>query len=240
MVLICALSYIICVLLSQTWQSLCSLTLVGFFGLMLVKVRLAKVLSDIGKAWLLLVSTFTIHWFISSHYLGLNEGKFIYFLNYEQGLIALRFSARFALILGVVSCLSRLHDLQRYGRSIGRILSKSPIGKHFLSKVELTATLALRMVPFIQNQYYRLNLALEARGEKFSSNSIGSMRRLNRLLFPLMVQSIRRADRTAIALQARGYDPVIVRSSYRQSISAFSSWLIAFGFVSFSVLPILI
>jgi len=227
LVILCAMCFMTGLLLSHRWLGLCSLAILGLIGLFFLRIRPSDVLSDISRAWLFLELTFLIHWFVNSHYLVNNGGKLINYFSLDQGLIALSFTFRFALILAVMSALNRLYDMQRYGRSIGRILSRAPIGKRFLANIELIATLALRMIPFIQNQFSKLGLALEARGEKYSSNNRGKLQKLRRLMFPLMVHSIRRADRTAIALQARGYDSMVQRTYFRNSKMTFRSCILA-------------
>lgn len=161
------------------------------------------------------------------------------YFNPDAGLIAARFTIRFAMILAVASALNRLHDMQRYGRSLGLMFSKLPIGKRTISKIELTATLAVRMIPFIQRQFSLLILAAEARGEKSQNSLLGGFKRYRRLTLPLIIQSLRRADRTALALQARGYNPEVIRTSFRQSKITSSAIIYACLFMLLSVLSIL-
>jgi energy-coupling factor transporter transmembrane protein EcfT len=46
------------------------------------------------------------------------------------------------------------------------------------------------------------------------SGRLGRLRVLEKQLFPLLVSAFRRADQTALALLARGYDPAIPRTQF--------------------------
>ena len=240
LVLLCAVCYLVCVFLSRSWAGLLSLTVIGVVTQLLLGIKLRELLCDLRQSWLLLLLTCVVHWAINSHYLGSNDDKLIYYFSIDQAEVSIRFTLRLALILTVLGSLSRLHEMQRYGRSFGRIFSFLPFGARFFSRIELIATLSLRMIPFIQQQYSRLDLGLEARGEKKTQGLLGQILRLKRLLFPLMVQSIRRADKTAIALQVRGYDPAVERTLFHEFTVTRNAQLLALIFVVISAVTLFI
>jgi energy-coupling factor transporter transmembrane protein EcfT len=43
-------------------------------------------------------------------------------------------------------------------------------------------------------------------------------------MYPLMINAFRRADHVAVALQARGYDPAVVRTNYSYRRMSFGEW----------------
>jgi energy-coupling factor transporter transmembrane protein EcfT len=172
--------------------------------------------------------------------LGINDEKLINYFSISQAGISLRFTMRFALLLSVFASLNRLHDMQRYGRVIGLTLSKLPFGTRLFSQIELIATLALRMIPFIQKQHFLLNLAIKARGEKTAPGLKGQLFRLRKLMFPLITQSLYRADRTAIALQVRGYDPTVKRTMFHESTISSRAIITGSGFILLVCLTVFI
>jgi energy-coupling factor transport system permease protein len=75
--------------------------------------------------------------------------------------------------------------------------------------------LALQFVPFLEQENGRLQLALTARGVKVGRGLAEKIRGWRKIMFPLLVNAFRRADQVSIAIQARGYDPNIQRTSLK-------------------------
>jgi energy-coupling factor transporter transmembrane protein EcfT len=202
-------------------------------------VRPGCIIRDLSRGWLLFTLTFFIHWIINSQFLGTKGDSTIFYLRSSQVLIAMRFTLRFALIIATISALNRLHDMQRYGKAIGRLFAKSPIGRSTFAQLELAATLALRMIPFVQRQYHQLELALAARGKR-TPPYFARLHNSRRLMFPLVVESLHRADRAALALQARGYDPAVARTYYHSAERTLRQELIGFAVCSASLVTLLL
>jgi energy-coupling factor transporter transmembrane protein EcfT len=213
------------------------LATIGLIGSGIAGVRILGVARDISRVWLLLGLTFLIHWIINSQFMGTKDNNTIFYLSSKQAIPAARFTIRFAIIIATMSTLNRLHDMQRYGKVIGRLFARSPIGRSTLAQFELMATLALRMIPFVQQQYQQLNLTLEARGER-TPPRFGKFSKFRRLMYPLVVASLYRADRAALALQARGYNPAIVRTCYRPAAMTVKSALFGVAFCLLSLLTL--
>jgi energy-coupling factor transporter transmembrane protein EcfT len=118
-------------------------------------------------------------------------------------------------MLLTVALFFRLHPPQRYGQAVGGLFSRLPFGRRTLAQAELAGTLALRFVPFVSHEATRLRMALAARGESFKGGRLSRLFAARKLLFPLMVSTLRRADHVADALAVRGYDPLVVKTSLR-------------------------
>lgn len=166
------------------------------------------------RAWPLLLITFVLHAVISSRNVGVftNAAEAGFPLGQGMGTAAL-FTARLALMLLTVAVVFRLHPAQRYGQAVGGLFSRLPFGRRTLGQAELAGTLALRFVPFVGQEAARLKMALAARGETFAGNRPARLLAMRKLLFPLMVSALRRADHVADALTVRGYDPAVIKSS---------------------------
>ena len=105
--------------------------------------------------------------------------------------------------------------MQRYGQAVGRLFAHLPFGRRTLAQAELAGTLALRFVPFVGQEAARLRMALTARGEALPKTRWARILGVRKLLFPLMVSALRRADHVADALTVRGYDPSVVKTDLR-------------------------
>tara|TARA_Y100000588_G_scaffold7100_3_gene8383 strand:- start:4375 stop:5220 length:846 start_codon:yes stop_codon:yes gene_type:complete len=82
-------------------------------------------------------------------------------------------------------------------------------------ELALTGTIALRFIPYLTDEAGRIYNAQRARGADFSGSLINRARRLVPLLVPLFVAAYARADRLAVAMEARGYAGGRGRTRYR-------------------------
>lgn len=77
-----------------------------------------------------------------------------------------------------------------------------------VGEIALTTGLALTLIPTVAGEARRITLAREARCARLHSGSL--YRRLSNyrdVLIPLVVATLRRADRLAVAMENRGYRP---------------------------------
>ncbi|MFB6366707.1 energy-coupling factor transporter transmembrane component T family protein [Paenibacillus elgii] len=73
---------------------------------------------------------------------------------------------------------------------------------------------ALRLVPMVAAEYRTLQMALKVRGVKMRKGVIGWIDTLKRHSIPLLAQSIRRAQRIAVAMEAKRFSSVVKRTYY--------------------------
>ncbi|MBE3595383.1 MAG: energy-coupling factor transporter transmembrane protein EcfT [Candidatus Carbobacillus altaicus] len=80
----------------------------------------------------------------------------------------------------------------------------------------LMLTIALRFIPTMLDELLLIMKAQMARGADFTSKRLRvRLEALLTLIIPLFVLSFRRADRLALAMEARGYDPSREPTSWR-------------------------
>ncbi|SDI08140.1 energy-coupling factor transporter transmembrane component T family protein [Paenibacillus naphthalenovorans] len=73
---------------------------------------------------------------------------------------------------------------------------------------------AMRLLPMVASEYRTLQMALKVRGVKRAKGIRGWMESLNRYAIPLLAQSIRRAQRIAVAMEAKRFSSAKRRSYY--------------------------
>lgn len=73
---------------------------------------------------------------------------------------------------------------------------------------------ALRLLPMVASEYRTLQMALKVRGVKRAKGGRGWVESLKRYAIPLLAQSIRRAQRIAVAMEARRFSSVKERTYY--------------------------
>ncbi len=85
-----------------------------------------------------------------------------------------------------------------------------------VAELALMVSIALRFIPVLVDEAERLRKAQVSRGADFSGHPIRRARSLVPLLIPLFVSAFERADRLALAMESRCYQPGAPRTHYHQ------------------------
>lgn len=86
-----------------------------------------------------------------------------------------------------------------------------------VNQITLMLSIALRFIPTIMDEATKITNAQRSRGMNFNEgNLFNRLKHLVPILIPLFVNSFKRAEELATAMEARGYDPDQPRTHYRQ------------------------
>lgn len=89
------------------------------------------------------------------------------------------------------------------------------------------ALAAYRFLPLLQTEFETIRLAHRLRGVGRARGPSGWLREQSRLAIPLLANAIRRAERVALAMDARGFSSHRPRSHYRRvALEAVDGWLV--------------
>jgi len=103
---------------------------------------------------------------------------------------------------------------------------------HVPARFAYPALAAYRFLPLLQSEFETIRLAHRLRGIGRSRGVRGWLREQSRLALPLLANAIRRAERVALAMDARGFSSRRPRSAYRVvPFVAADGWLIGAAFV---------
>jgi energy-coupling factor transport system permease protein len=84
-------------------------------------------------------------------------------------------------------------------------------------EVAMTMSIALRFIPTLLEETYRIMKAQASRGVDFIQGKIKEkIRAIVSLIVPLFISAFQRSEELANAMEARGYDPSAKRTRYRQ------------------------
>ena len=84
-------------------------------------------------------------------------------------------------------------------------------------QLSMIMSIALRFIPTLMDELDKIILAQKSRGSELSSG--GLMTRIKAfipLMIPLFISAFQRAEELAIAMEVRGYDANVNRTSYRK------------------------
>ena len=103
-------------------------------------------------------------------------------------------------------------------------------------QLSMIMSIALRFIPTLMDELDKIILAQKSRGSELSSG--GLMTRIKAfipLMIPLFISTFQRAEELAIAMEVRGYDANVNRTSYRKL-----QWHIGDTMCLISIIPIAI
>ncbi|MBB1079727.1 energy-coupling factor transporter transmembrane protein EcfT [Limosilactobacillus sp. STM2_1] len=179
------------VAVKQYWQGIKPL-----FLIILITVAFQILFSSGGKTYW--------HWGIMAiTYDGLINSLIIFY--------------RFIVIITASTVLTATTPTFQIADALAWIMKPLKIIKVPVNQITLMLSIALRFVPTIMDETSKIMKAQRARGMNFNDgNILTRIKHLVPILIPLFVNSFKRAEELATAMEARGYDPNAVRTHYRQ------------------------
>lgn len=120
---------------------------------------------------------------------------------------------------------------------------KKVVNVHILS---MTISIALRFIPTILDETYRIMKAQASRGVDFVHGKLKEKAlAVTSLIIPLFISAFARSDDLANAMEARSYDPYAKRTRYRKlkwntkdTIMLSLNLLLLIGFITFAILKV--
>ncbi|WP_244834383.1 energy-coupling factor transporter transmembrane component T [Clostridium sp. BJN0001] len=169
------------------------------------KIPFKIIFNGMKPIFLLVVLTAVLNIFMIK---GVNEvplWKWGFLSIYPEGLRVAAFMAiRLVLLIVGTSILTLTTSPIQLTDGIEILLR--PIGKEMAHELAMMMTIALRFIPTLMDETDKIMKAQKARGADFETGGlIKKAKSLVPLLVPLFINSFRRADELAIAMEARGY-----------------------------------
>jgi energy-coupling factor transport system permease protein len=99
---------------------------------------------------------------------------------------------------------------------------------HLPARFAYPALAAYRFLPLLQTEFDTIRLAHRLRGVGRTRGPLGWLREQTRLAIPLLANAIRRAERVALAMDARGFSGRRSRTHFRRiAFEPVDGWLVA-------------
>lgn len=196
---------IISVFLCKSFAAFALITVFNISVILLSKIRFITVLKALKPIIFLVIFTALINIFLTAgeHYIF--NWKFIK-ISYEGVISAIMMAFRITLLVTFTSLLTFTTSPIRLTDGIESMLkpfSKIGIPSHELA---MMMTIALRFIPTLLEETDKIIMAQKSRGADFESgNLIRRAKALVPVLVPLFINSFRRADELATAMECRCY-----------------------------------
>jgi len=117
------------------------------------------------------------------------------------------FSLRIFLLMWAASLFGWVTSPVALGDSLERVFGFLKLIKIPPRDVSMVVLLAMRFVPTMIDDAIKIRWAQLARGGKVEGSLIARLRQIVPMIIPLFIVAFRRADKLALALEMRGYDP---------------------------------
>ncbi|WP_313802135.1 energy-coupling factor transporter transmembrane protein EcfT [Cytobacillus sp.] len=182
----------------------------------LSKVPLRFIISGLKPVLLLVLFTLLLHLFLTK------EGELLFqagwFSIYEEGLRqGIFISLRFFLLILMTSILTLTTTPIEITDGLESLLHPLNKVKFPVHELALMMSISLRFIPTLMQETDKIMKAQTARGVDFTSGPIKDrVKAIIPLLIPLFVNSFKRAEELATAMEARGYKGGEGRTKYRQ------------------------
>jgi energy-coupling factor transport system permease protein len=130
-------------------------------------------------------------------------------------------SLRLFLLVMAASLFTLTTPIMSAAMAIEKLLSPLSYIKVPTAEIGLMLALSFRFIPILLEESERLTMAQKARGREIAvKGRLERTKDLLALIIPILVNTFKRADNIAIAMELRGYKPGAVRTSlYRMEIS---------------------
>jgi energy-coupling factor transport system permease protein len=203
--------------------------LLGVFTLIMLglsKIPIPFLYAGLKPVLYLIVFTLILHLFLTK------EGEILFKLGwieiYEEGVRqGIFISLRFFYLILVTSLLTLTTTPIEITDGLETLLEPLKKIKFPVYEMALMMSISLRFIPTLMQETDKIMKAQMARGVEFSSGPIKDrLRAIVPLLIPLFVNSFKRAEELAIAMEARGYRGGEGRTKYRQLIWTYIDTLI--------------
>lgn len=208
--------FIIFIFLANSLYAFLFVAAVSLLGIVLSRIPLIYVLKGLKPALWIIALTVVLQIFTNKEGPVLFSWKFIEI--HEKGLIDAAFvSARIILLMMSASLLTLTTSPIQLTDGLESLFSPLRRFKFPAHELALMMSISLRFIPTLLEETDKIAKAQMSRGASFSSGSI--IQRINGiipLIVPLFVQSFRRAEELAFAMEARGYRGGEGRTKYRQ------------------------
>jgi energy-coupling factor transport system permease protein len=208
--------FIIFIFIANTPGAFLFVAAVTLLGIVLSRIPVIYVLRGLKPALWIIVLTVVLQIFANKEGPLLFSWKFLEI--HEAGLTQAAFvSARIILLMMSASLLTLTTSPIQLTDGLESLFSPLRRFGFPAHELALMMSISLRFIPTLLEETDKIAKAQMSRGASFSSGSI--VKRINGILplvVPLFVQSFRRAEDLAFAMEARGYRGGEGRTKYRQ------------------------
>ncbi|MBO1198054.1 energy-coupling factor transporter transmembrane protein EcfT [Staphylococcus simiae] len=196
------------------------ITYLWLFALILLFMKLAKIqfwflIKGLTPIFVFLIFTFLMHVFFTKG--GQVLVQWHSFTIETAGIVeGIYISLRLIAIVMVATLMTLSTSPIDLTDAFDKLLTPLKWIKIPVHQLSMIMSIALRFIPTLMDELDKIILAQKSRGSEISSGNITTrIKAFIPLLVPLFISAFQRAEELAIAMEVRGYDANVKRTSYR-------------------------
>lgn len=203
-------------------------SIVGWFGyglflfIILILYKAAKlkfkmIFNSLKPMWFMLIFLFVVNIFVYKEGILLLPKWWIFEIHLDAILQTLKIFLRLLLLIMLSTLFTATTKPLDITIAIDDLFAWLKVFKVNVSILSMTISLALRFIPTILDETYKIMKAQSSRGVDFKNGKLKEkIVAITSLIIPLFISAISRSDELANALTARNYNPLATRSKYRK------------------------
>ena len=202
--------------------------IVGWFGyglflfIILILYKVAKlkfkmIFNSLKPMWFMLIFLFVVNIFVYKEGILLLPKWWIFEIHLDAILQTLKIFLRLLLLIMLSTLFTATTKPLDITIAIDDLFAWLKVFKVNVSILSMTISLALRFIPTILDETYKIMKAQSSRGVDFKNGKLKEkIVAITSLIIPLFISAISRSDELANDLTARNYNPLATRSKYRK------------------------
>lgn len=218
-----------------------------FFLLVLYKVaklKFSMVFKSLKPMWFMMIFLFIINLFVYKGGPQIIPEWWIFDIHLEAVVQTLKIFLRLLLLITLSTLFTATTKPLDITVAIDDLFGWLKVFKINVHILSMTISIALRFIPTILDETYRIMKAQASRGVDFKNGKLKEkVVAITSLIVPLFISSISRSDELANAMEARNYNPLAKRTRYRNltwhlsdTISMILSLVMMAGYITLLVL----
>ena len=223
------------------------------YGLLLVfllvlykvaKLKISMVFKSLKPMWFMMIFLFIINLFVYKGGPQIIPEWWIFDIHLEAVVQTLKIFLRLLLLITLSTLFTATTKPLDITVAIDDLFGWLKVFKINVHILSMTISIALRFIPTILDETYRIMKAQASRGVDFKNGKLKEkVVAITSLIVPLFISSISRSDELANAMEARNYNPLAKRTRYRNltwhlsdTISMIISLVMMAGYITLLVL----
>lgn len=180
------------------------------------KLKFSMVFKSLKPMWFMMIFLLIINLFVYKDGIQLIPEWWIFDIHLEAIVQTLKIFLRLLLLITLSTLFTATTKPLDITVAIDDLFAWLKVFKINVHILSMTISIALRFIPTILDETYRIMKAQASRGVDFKNGKLKEkVVAITSLIVPLFISSISRSDELANAMEARNYNPLAKRTRYR-------------------------
>jgi len=181
----------------------------------MAKIQFWFLIKGLTPIFFFLIFTFSMHVLFTNGGIILFQWKFIT-IESNGVMEGIYISLRLIFIVMIATIMTLSTSPIDLTDAFEKLFAPLKVIKVPVHQLSMMMSIALRFIPTLMDELEKIILAQKSRGSEISSGGlITRIRAFIPIMIPLFISAFQRAEELAIAMEVRGYDINIKRTSYR-------------------------